>query len=45
MTHSGWEVEKFPDAYLDQLAHAGMDAILLFIADPPDVTRNGRESR
>jgi len=43
MTHSGWEVEKFPDVYMDQLAHAGMDAILVFIADPPDVTRNGRE--
>ena len=43
MTHSGWEVEKFPDVYLDQLAHAGMDAILVFIADPPDVTRNGKE--
>ena len=43
MTHSGWEVEKFPDVYLDQLAHAGMDAILVFIEDPPDVTRNGRE--
>ena len=43
MTHSGWEVEKFPDVYLDQIAHAGMDAILLFIADPPDVTRNGKE--
>jgi len=43
MTHSGWEVEKFPDVYMDQLAHAGMDAILVFIADPPDETRNGRE--
>ena len=43
MTHSGWEVEKFPDVYLDQLAHAGMDAILVFIKDPPDVTRNGKE--
>ena len=43
MTHSGWEIEKFPEAYMDQLAHAGMDAILVFIADPPDVTRNGRE--
>ena len=43
MTHSGYELEKFPDAYMDQIAHAGMDAILVFIADPPDVTRNGRE--
>ena len=43
MTHSGWEVEKFPDVYMDQLAHQGMDAILVFIADPPDVSRNGKE--
>ena len=43
MTHSGWEVEKFPDAYMDQLAHQGVDAILVFIADPPDVSRNGKE--
>ena len=42
MTHSGWEVEKFPDVYLDQLVHSGMDAILVFIEDPPDVTRNGK---
>ena len=43
MTHSGWEIEKFPEVYMDHIAHAGMDAILVFIADPPDVTRNGRE--
>ena len=43
MTHSGWEIEKFPEVYMDQLAHMGMDAILVFIAKPPDVTRNGRE--
>ena len=43
MTHSGWEIEKFPEVYMDHVAHAGMDAILVFIADPPDVTRNGRE--
>ena len=43
MTHSGWEVEKFPDVYMDQLAHQGMDAILVFIADPPDVSRKGKE--
>lgn len=42
MTHSGYEVETFPDAYLDQIAHAGMDAILVFIDDPPDETRNGK---
>lgn len=43
MTHSGWEIEKYPDAYMDQVAHAGMDAIIVFISEPPDVTRNGRE--
>ncbi len=43
MTHSGYEIEKFPDWHLDEIARAGMDAILLFISDPPDVTRNGRE--
>ena len=42
MTHSGYAVETFPDEYLDQLAHSGMDAILVFIEDPPDVTRNGK---
>ena len=44
MTHSGWEIEKFPEVYMDQVAHAGMDAILVYIADPPDLTRNGREN-
>lgn len=42
MTHSGYAVETFPDEYLDQLAHSGMDAILVFIEDPPDVTRAGK---
>lgn len=41
MTHSGWELEQFPDEHLDQIAHAGMDAILIFIREPPDMTRNG----
>lgn len=41
-SHSAWEMEKFPDVYLDQMAHAGMDAILVFISDPPDLTHNGR---
>ena len=41
-SHSAWEMEKFPDVYLDQMAHAGMDAILIFISDPPDMTHNGR---
>ena len=31
MTHSGWAVDAFPDGHLAQIAHAGMDAILIFI--------------
>ncbi len=42
MTHSGWELEQFPDEYLPHIVHAGMDAILIFIREPPDMTRNGR---
>lgn len=42
MTHSGWELDVFPDPYLERVARAGMDAIVLFIMRPPDVTRNGR---
>ena len=42
MVHSGYELEKFPDWHLDQIAHAGMDAIIIYVSDPPDVTRNGR---
>lgn len=38
MTHSGWGVDMFPDAHLSQMAHAGMDAILIFIKDI-DVTK------
>ena len=38
MTHSGWGVDMFPDAHLAQIAHAGMDAILIFIKDI-DVTK------
>ena len=33
MTHSGWAVDVFPDAYLAQIAHAGMDAIVIFVKD------------
>ena len=33
MTHSGWGVDVFPDAHLAQIAHAGMDAIVIFIKD------------
>lgn len=30
MTHSGWGMDLFPDAHLNAIAHAGMDAILVF---------------
>ena len=33
MTHSGWAVDAFPDPHLAQIAHAGMDAIVVFIKD------------
>lgn len=33
MTHSGWGCDEFPDDYLRHIAHAGMDAILVFIRD------------
>ena len=33
MTHSGWGVDVFPEAHLSQIAHAGMDAIVIFIKD------------
>ncbi len=51
MTHSGWGLDDFPDAYLNQIAHAGMDSILLFTSAPnrtPDEFINrapGRHSK
>ncbi len=30
MVHSGWGLDQFPDSHLNAIAHAGMDAILLF---------------
>ena len=33
MTHSGWGMDVFPDAHLSQIAHAGMDAVMLFVKD------------
>lgn len=34
LTHSGYGLDDFPDAYLNQIAHAGMDAVVLFAAGP-----------
>ena len=31
MTHSGYGLDDFPDAHLLSIAHAGMDAILVFV--------------
>ncbi|HEV7213771.1 MAG TPA: hypothetical protein VGP33_01505, partial [Chloroflexota bacterium] len=31
MIHSGWGLDEFPDAHLNAIAHAGLDAILLFV--------------
>ncbi len=40
MTHSGWGMDEFPDAHLNAIAHAGMDAILVFVKGP-DMTTAG----
>ncbi|MFA6107567.1 MAG: hypothetical protein WDA75_02245 [Candidatus Latescibacterota bacterium] len=31
MVHSGWGIDQFPDPHLAAIAHAGMDAVLLFV--------------
>jgi hypothetical protein len=31
MVHSGWGLDQFPDPHLNAIAHAGMDAILVFV--------------
>ena len=31
MIHSGYQMDRFPDAHLAAIAHAGMDAILIFV--------------
>jgi hypothetical protein len=48
MTHSGWGLDEFPDQYLDQIAHAGMDSIVVFASGPdrsPDETTHRRPGR
>ena len=42
MTHSGAALDTFPDAFLAQVAHAGMDAIIVY-AGHPDMTISGFE--
>ncbi len=38
MSHSGWGCDQFPDAHLEQMAHYGIDAILIFVK-AVDVTK------
>ena len=33
MTHSAWGLDEFPEGHLRQIAHAGIDAIVVFIRD------------
>ena len=40
MVHSGWGIDQFPDQHLNAIAHAGMDAILVFVKGP-DMTTTG----
>ncbi len=32
MVHSGYQLDRFPDEHLSAIAHAGMDAILVFVS-------------
>ncbi len=40
MVHSGYGLDQYPDPYLAAVAHAGMDAILVFV-QAPDTTPAG----
>jgi len=40
MVHSGYRLDEYPDEHLASIAHAGMDAILVFVKDV-DVTPYG----
>ena len=39
MTHSGFEQDTFPDAYLQRIAHYGMDAVIVFVNGPDRICR------
>ena len=39
MTHSGYVLDEFPDSHLAQIAHAGMDAILVMTCDTHESLR------
>ncbi|MBR6729167.1 MAG: hypothetical protein IKL80_03305, partial [Clostridia bacterium] len=34
MVHSGYDLDQFPDSHLRDIAHAGMDAVLVFTKGP-----------
>ena len=40
MVHSGWGIDNFPDSHLNAIAHAGFDAVVLFVKGP-DLTPTG----
>ena len=40
MVHSGWQLDFYPDAHLNSIAHSGFDAILVFTTDV-DTTPTG----
>lgn len=33
MVHSGWGLDRYPDAHLQAMAHAGIDAVMVFVKD------------
>ena len=39
MTHSGYILDEFPDSHLAQIAHAGMDAVLVMTLDTDESLR------
>ena len=43
MTHSGWGLDRFPDAHLAQMAHYGLDAVVVFTLGP-DKTQGGGQN-
>jgi hypothetical protein len=38
MIHSGWGIDLFPDPHLNAIAHAGIDAVLVFVKGPNTTT-------
>ncbi|MCU6712197.1 hypothetical protein M6D81_26200 [Paenibacillus sp. J5C_2022] len=43
MVHSGWGMDLYPDAHLNAMAHAGIDAILLFVKDVDETPEGVRD--